>query len=177
MHGAEAARASKGDVLELYANKWRHSITQSCSSLAEVLQVSDAVPLQKAIEAAWPFADQVSDIICQWLVLVLENAALKAGSSKSLIEDRKNKTLTLHDFEVIRGVIVQLLAAVHIHVAIPHVLTHYLPLQYSQSVCYASELCQAALVSNCPDFHHESLRHYLDACRHGWKVSPSKARQ
>ncbi|KAL0028052.1 hypothetical protein WJX77_003617 [Trebouxia sp. C0004] len=55
---AEAASASKEDVLELYANKWQHSIAQSCSSLAELLQVSDAVPLQKAIEAAWPFADQ-----------------------------------------------------------------------------------------------------------------------
>ncbi|KAA6421586.1 MAG: hypothetical protein FRX49_08530 [Trebouxia sp. A1-2] len=55
---AEAASTSKEDVLELYANKWRHSIAQSCSSLSEVLHIPDAVPLQKAIEAAWPFADQ-----------------------------------------------------------------------------------------------------------------------
>ena len=81
MHGAEAASASKEDVLELYANKWRHSIAQSCSSLAEVLQVSDAVPLQKAIEAAWPFADQVTHIIWSQFVLVLKSAALKAVSA------------------------------------------------------------------------------------------------
>ena len=78
MHDAEAASASKKDVLELYANKWRHSIAQSCSSLAEALQASDAVPLQKAIEAAWPFADQVIDIIRIQFVLVLEDAAGKA---------------------------------------------------------------------------------------------------
>ncbi len=76
MHDAEAASASKEDVLELYANKWRHSIAHSCSSLAEVLQVSDAVPLQQAVEAAWPFADQV--ITSSANVLVLENAVLTA---------------------------------------------------------------------------------------------------
>ncbi len=47
-------------MLQLYANKWRHSIAETCASLAQVLQVADAVPLQMAIEAAWPFADQVS---------------------------------------------------------------------------------------------------------------------
>jgi len=78
LRGAEAASASKEDVLELYVNKWRHSIAQSCSSLAEALQVSDAVPLQKAIEAAWPFADQVSDIFCIQFVLFFEHSALKA---------------------------------------------------------------------------------------------------
>jgi len=34
--------------------------------------------LQKAIEAAWPFADQVIDIIRIQFVLVLEDAAGKA---------------------------------------------------------------------------------------------------
>ena len=54
-----AGRATKEEVLELYATKWQCSIAQSCNSLAQVLQVPDALPLQKAIEAAWPFADQV----------------------------------------------------------------------------------------------------------------------
>ena len=56
---AEAERATKEEVLELYANKWQGSIAQSCNSLAQVLQVPNALPLQKAIEATWPFADQV----------------------------------------------------------------------------------------------------------------------
>lgn len=57
---ADAARASKEDVLLLYAEKWRQHIMQSCVSLACLLQVSDAAPLHAAIQAAWPFTDQVN---------------------------------------------------------------------------------------------------------------------
>ena len=55
-----AARASKEDVLLLYANKWCHHVAQSCVSLAQLLQVPDAAPLHRALQAAWPFTDQVS---------------------------------------------------------------------------------------------------------------------
>ncbi|KAL3146568.1 hypothetical protein ABBQ32_000808 [Trebouxia sp. C0010 RCD-2024] len=55
-----AARASKEDVLLLYADKWQQHIMQSCLSLAQLLQVPDAAPLQAAIQAAWLFTDQVS---------------------------------------------------------------------------------------------------------------------
>lgn len=57
---ADAARASKADVLLLYANKWQQHIMQSCVSLAQVLQVPDAAPLQAAIQASWLFTDQVT---------------------------------------------------------------------------------------------------------------------
>lgn len=57
---AGAARASKEDVLLLYADKWQQHIMQSCLSLAQLLQVPDAAPLQAAIQAAWLFTDQVS---------------------------------------------------------------------------------------------------------------------
>ena len=59
---ADAARASKEDVLELYANKWRRSVAESCASLAQVLQVADVTPLHRAIQAAWSFTDQVGHI-------------------------------------------------------------------------------------------------------------------
>lgn len=58
----DAARASKEDVLLLYANKWRQHIKQSCVSLAHLLQVPDAAPLHAAIQAAWPFTDQVQPL-------------------------------------------------------------------------------------------------------------------
>lgn len=54
-----AARASKEDVLLMYANKWQQHIKQSCATLAQFLQVPDAAPLHAAIQAAWPFTDQV----------------------------------------------------------------------------------------------------------------------
>ena len=57
-----AVRASKEDVLLLYANKWQQHIRQACLSLARFLQVPDAAPLHAAIQAAWPFTDQVNPL-------------------------------------------------------------------------------------------------------------------
>ena len=56
---AATERASKEDVLLLYINKWQRHIAQSRESLAQLLQVPDASSLQRALQAAWPFTDQV----------------------------------------------------------------------------------------------------------------------
>ena len=77
---ADAATASKEDVLELYANKWRDSIAQSCASLAQVLQVPDAVALHRVIAGAWPFADQVSLAFTLWDTSVLAICRLRCIS-------------------------------------------------------------------------------------------------
>ena len=66
----DAARASKEDVLLLYANKWQQHIRQSCVGLGQFLQVPDASPLLAAIQAAWLFTDQVEPFHhCQEMVV------------------------------------------------------------------------------------------------------------
>lgn len=100
---ADAVTASKEDVLELYANKWRHSIAQSCASLAQVLQVPDTVALHRVIAGAWPFADQVSLLaFTLWDTSVLAMCRLRRITCGQLVKSKTQgkhivPCLALHD--------------------------------------------------------------------------------